>query len=211
MARTAGEMAANVLDQLDQAIAVPLNVRGPGPLLPEDFVTTDTGRERGINISVRIPPEYMYHIDRLLLMGTKLSAFPRTKSDFFRNALVWYTRRLIEAGVLQPDNIHDIEIVRDMLIEEKMNQMMMAHRQRLQQNDKVVDTFIEMATELILGHQFDFLQQEADKFFALMREYVKASPEKGQRMVKRFHQSPSSQNIILSLKARGHECDVPSL
>lgn len=181
-----------------------------GWIEPLDLVKIPNQKGRyGDAMHVRIPDDTGASIDALIQAGRRFALFPKTRSEYLRNAIVWYTRRVLQED---PFKEHpDLKIVKLQLLHWEMQRAARADADLAAQFDVNLEYLRKYVSLKIVDLELDVAAESLEKFFDLVEQTKEVDPAKGVQMAKKIREDDGLMRAVGQVQMNGYEVRVPSV
>jgi hypothetical protein len=183
---------------------------GSGWLMPVDLVKFEERNSRyGDAVHVRIPDYIGGAMDELIQVGRKYSLFPKTRSDFIRNAVVWFTRRVLQEDPFNEEA--DLAIVKLQLLSWEMTKAARADAVLATQFDANLDDLRKFVSGKIADLAFDEAATHLNRFFDLVEQTRAVDPANGRAMAEKIRGDQGLMRCVGQLQVNGREVALPEV
>jgi hypothetical protein len=181
-----------------------------GWIAPLDLVKFEEKKGRyGDAMHVRVPDYIGHSIDEILQVGRRFLLFPKTRSDFVRNAVVWYVRRILQEEPFREDA--DLKLVQLQVIHWEMQRAARADAELAAQFDLNLESLRKFVSLKIVDLELDQAAEHLDRFFDLVEQTKQIDQAKGLQMARKIREDDGLMRAVGQLHMNGYEVVVPGV
>lgn len=172
------------------------------------FYSGDTSK-LGTSIGTRIDSELARDIGRLMVIGQQFTDFPRTESDFLRNAVDLYVKVLRQFTTFPPSSE-----VEEIMAHFQMREVAKAAEGRLSWIHKIEDLWVtqrKSVIELVTKRQFKAAARLVQEFLNAIKGLSKYDREAVEYLLARAGLDTLYSQYLDALVAEGYDLELPTV